>query len=291
MNRAGLLREVLLGRLLIVGEFRGAHAAMDGYVDRTTGEKVGYVKAIILAECQVRGNLARAMFYQRLPESVEKPEEAVFPYQKGKLYVFFLVSLKNDNRQVIGSLADRLPELLEDQPEASSDAATQKELAEISAVTEDSPDRQNRIRVRAVKRRIGRKFDYAAREAINRSLGEKGEQWVLLYETKRLQCAGLAELVPRIDWVSKSMGDGVGYDIRSFNSDGTERFIEVKTTNQGKFSPFFLSNNEIEFADEFTEQFYLYRVFDFRDSPRVFILHGKPFTWGTIQPVQFRVSF
>jgi len=53
MNRAQLLREVLLGRLLIVGEFRGAHAAMDGYVDRTTGEKVGYVKAILLAECTV----------------------------------------------------------------------------------------------------------------------------------------------------------------------------------------------------------------------------------------------
>ena len=118
MNRAELLREVLLGRLLIVGEFRGAHAAMDGYVDRTTGEKVGYVKAILLAECQVRGNLARAMFYQRLPESVETPEEAVFPYEKGKLYVFFLVSLKNDNGQVIGSLADRPPELLQDEEAA-----------------------------------------------------------------------------------------------------------------------------------------------------------------------------
>ena len=60
---------MLLGCLLIVGEFRGAHAAMDGYVDRTTGEKIGYVNAIILAECTVRGNLARAMFYLRLPES------------------------------------------------------------------------------------------------------------------------------------------------------------------------------------------------------------------------------
>ena len=121
MNRPELMSEVLMGRLLIVGEFRGAHAALDGYVDKTTGEKVGYVKAIILAECQVRGNLARAMFYQRLPESVETPEEAVFPYQKGKLYVFFLVSLKNDNGQVIGSLADRPPELLEDQPEAQEE--------------------------------------------------------------------------------------------------------------------------------------------------------------------------
>ena len=55
------------------------------------------------------------MFYQRLPEIVEKPEEAVFPYQKGRLYVFFLVSLKNDNGQVIGSLSDRPPELLQDE--------------------------------------------------------------------------------------------------------------------------------------------------------------------------------
>ena len=78
MNRGWIVARSAPGRLLIVGEFRGAHAAMDGYVDRTTGEKVGYVKAILLAECTVRGNLARAMFYQRLPESVEKPEEAVF---------------------------------------------------------------------------------------------------------------------------------------------------------------------------------------------------------------------
>jgi hypothetical protein len=115
MKRSELMREVVNGRLLIVGEFRGAYADADGYVDRTTGEKIAFVRAIILAECKVRGNLARAMFYQRLPESVETPEEAVFPYEKGKLYVFFLVTLKNDNGQVIGSLADRAPELLDDE--------------------------------------------------------------------------------------------------------------------------------------------------------------------------------
>lgn len=31
------------------------------------------------------------------------------------------MSLKNDNGQVIGSLSDRLPELLEDQPEAEEE--------------------------------------------------------------------------------------------------------------------------------------------------------------------------
>ena len=117
MTQLELMAEVMVGRLLIVGEYRGAHAAMDGYVDRTTGEKIGYVKAILLAECQARGNLSRAIFYQRLPDKVHTPEDAVFPYQKGKLYVFFLTSLKNDNGQVIGSLSDRPPELLQDQPE------------------------------------------------------------------------------------------------------------------------------------------------------------------------------
>ena len=114
MKRSELLKEVVGGRLLIVGEFRGAQADTDGYVDRTTGEKMTYVRGILLAECKVRGNLDRALFYQRLPDTVETPEEAQFPYVKGKLYVFFLTSLKNDRGQVIGSLSDRAPELLED---------------------------------------------------------------------------------------------------------------------------------------------------------------------------------
>jgi hypothetical protein len=115
MTPAELMAEVMVGRLLIVGEYRGAHAAMDGYVDRTTGEKIGYVKAILLAECQSRGNLSRAIFYQRLPDKVHTPEDAVFPYQKGKRYAFFLTSLKNENGQVIGSLSDRPPEMVEEQ--------------------------------------------------------------------------------------------------------------------------------------------------------------------------------
>jgi hypothetical protein len=112
MKPAELLREVIGGRLLIVGEFRGAHAETRREVDRKSGEAFSFVQGMLLAECKVRGNLDRAIFYQRFPD-VEDAAEVVFPYMKGKLYVFFLVSLKNERGQVTGSLGDRKPELLE----------------------------------------------------------------------------------------------------------------------------------------------------------------------------------
>ena len=113
MTTAELLKEVLLGRLLIVGEYRGSRAEEAGFVDKKSGEAIHYVRAIHLIECSCRGNLDRAMIYERLPEVIEKPEEAVFHYHKGRRYAFFLVSLKWDKGQVIGSMAARGPELIE----------------------------------------------------------------------------------------------------------------------------------------------------------------------------------
>jgi hypothetical protein len=186
---------------------------------------------------------------------------------------------------------ERESELFEVARKASCEPAGTKTLSLISAVTDAPPERRNRIPLRTARNRVGRKCDFASREASNRSLGEKGEEWVIDYERKRLAAEGLVELASRVDWVSKTFGDGAGYDIRSFNADGTDIFIEVKTTNQGKFAPFFLSINELEFAEEVPLQFRLYRVFDFRDSPRLFILRGIPSDWGIIKPVQFKVVF
>jgi hypothetical protein len=43
-------------------------------------------------------------------------------------------------------------------------------------------------------------------------------------------------------------GDGAGFDIASFDPDGRERFIEVKTTNGAATTPFFLTRNEMAVA-------------------------------------------
>lgn len=119
------------------------------------------------------------------------------------------------------------------------------------------------------------KINYLAREQNNRLLGEKGEQLVFNYETWRLKSEGKNNLADKIEWVSKDKGDGLGYDILSKNNNGTDRFIEVKTTKLSKETPIYLSHNELAFASFKGKEFYLYRVFNFKEKPKLFIKQGK----------------
>src|ERR1043166_6864573 len=83
--------------------------------------------------------------------------------------------------------------------------------------------------------------DYLAIEAANHSLGRAGEELVLQYEAQRLHKAGADRLAGKIEHVSVTKGDGLGFDVLSFEADGQERLIEVKTTSFGKRTPFFVS--------------------------------------------------
>src|SRR5437763_1631203 len=65
-------------------------------------------------------------------------------------------------------------------------------------------------------RRLISKFDPAARDARNRTLGKRGEELALAFEQGRLRDAGRRDLARKVDWISESMGDGAGYDILSF---------------------------------------------------------------------------
>lgn len=123
--------------------------------------------------------------------------------------------------------------------------------------------------------RLPRKLDFAALDEKNRSLGRAGEEWVLGYEQRRLRDLGLPELADQVDWTSNRIGDGTGYDIQSFNEDGSWRFIEVKTTNAGASTPFYVSQNEVDFSDEVAESFFIYRVFDFSTDPKFYELQGS----------------
>jgi Protein NO VEIN, C-terminal len=75
--------------------------------------------------------------------------------------------------------------------------------------------------------------------------------------------------------VAVTCGDGVGSDILSFDeNDESERFIEVKTTGLGKHFPFDVTANEVRCSEDCPEQFRLYRVFDFSNDPRVYVVGG-----------------
>ena len=112
--------------------------------------------------------------------------------------------------------------------------------------------------------------DYLEIEARNRPLGRAGEELVLQFEHQRLWTAGQRRLADRIEHVAVSRGDGLGYDIQSFETDGRERFIEVKTTRFGSLTPFFTSRNEVNVSVDQHEEFQLYRLFKFSEQPRLF---------------------
>ncbi len=119
------------------------------------------------------------------------------------------------------------------------------------------------------------KINYLEKEQNNRSLGEAGEELVIRYEKWRLIKAGKESLSDRIEWVSKEQGDGAGFDILSKNINGSDRFIEVKTTKLSKDTPIYLTRTELSFASMRAKDFFLYRVFDFNTAPQMFIRNGN----------------
>ncbi len=141
------------------------------------------------------------------------------------------------------------------------------------------------------RERVPRRFDYAARDEANRSLGRAGEEWVIGFEKHRLTELGVPELFDHVDWVSDRLGDGAGYDILSLDKDGLYRYIEVKTTNGSLETSFVISHNELEFSQEVAERFYLYRLFQFRRDPKLFILNGDISKQLSLKALDFRASF
>jgi hypothetical protein len=133
--------------------------------------------------------------------------------------------------------------------------------------------------------------DYIDREARNRSLGEAGESFVVDYERARLHRLGKRRLSDRVEHVSRSKGDGLGYDVLSYEPDGRERFIEVKTTAFGKLTPFYISRNEVEFSKTFEPQYKLYRLFEFRKAPRMFELEGSVERRCLLDPISYVARF
>lgn len=136
--------------------------------------------------------------------------------------------------------------------------------------------------------------DYAARDERNRKLGLLGEKLVLEYEKKRLSDEGLMHLAEAVLHTSVVEGDGAGYDIRSFGSEGKHLFIEVKTTRGGADTDFFMSINEVRFAEQHADRYCLYRVYNFDMDTNTAEFYVQDGAFGEssfrLSPTNFRVS-
>lgn len=135
------------------------------------------------------------------------------------------------------------------------------------------------------------KTNYLEREQRNQVLGLLGEELVIEFEKWHLRFMGKENLAENVRWVSQEEGDGAGFDILSRNLNGTDKYIEVKTTKLAKETPIFFSKNELDFSVENSRNYHLYRVFDFEQQARMFTRNGALDQICQTVPLSFKGYF
>jgi hypothetical protein len=134
---------------------------------------------------------------------------------------------------------------------------------------------------------ISRKYDVAERDARNRALGKAGELEILNHEKLSLKLAGRDDLAEKVQWTAIEVGDGAGYDISSFEPDGREKLIEVKTTNGWERTPFHITRNELSIADANRDTWHLIRLWNFAREPKAYSIRPPLESHVALTPTSF----
>ncbi|WP_447824523.1 DUF3427 domain-containing protein [Aeromonas salmonicida] len=166
------------------------------------------------------------------------------------------------------------------------------EQTQPGTLTEGLPPKATQKTGKGGKGAKGGIVDWAAREQRNRDLGLAGELLVMAHEQKRLRDAGRNDLAARVEHVALS-DSAAGYDILSFELDGGERFIEVKTTTGPASTPFYISENEVSVSRQLQELYWLYRVHSYSregNSGSFFSLQGEVEGNFTLLPIQYKAT-
>jgi hypothetical protein len=184
----------------------------------------------------------------------------------------------------------RIKEILDKQVVAPIEIPT---VDDILKVMETPPEKRNKEKgnisdSEARPSPLG--INYLEVDANNSILGAAGEEFCLRFEKARLIFAGASNLADRIEHVSETIGPSAGYDIRSYERDGQDRYIEVKTTKYGKRTPFFISPNEVSFSVKEEDKYHLYRLYKFTQKPGLFSLLGSVADSCELIPSQLRAS-
>jgi hypothetical protein len=114
------------------------------------------------------------------------------------------------------------------------------------------------------------KTDFEKRAKRLRRVGDRGEAIVLALEKQRLIQAERTDLAGRVKQISQEE-DGAGFDILSYEEDGTERQIEVKATSAANLADgFYISSNELE-KSAILQNYHIYLVFSaMSETPKIF---------------------
>jgi len=170
----------------------------------------------------------------------------------------------------------------------------EKQIQKQKFIINDAPEKKSKLKREGVtkdKFRQLKVYNNPDADKKLKDIGNKGEQYIIEYEIERLTQANKAELADKIKHISL-VNDAAGYDILSFNEDGTERYIEVKTTKGPIGTDFFISPGEINFS-KVNKEYYIYRVFEFlseKMTGKIYIKKGDVEINFNLKPLQFKAS-
>ena len=138
-------------------------------------------------------------------------------------------------------------------------------VVDYSAVLKGLPKPNKKAKAKKVSGSKSKtKIDYIAKAKRDKEVGDLGEEFALNYERWRLR--DLPDLCKKIVHVAAE-DDGAGFDILSFNEDGSERYVEVKTTTGPLSSDFFISEPEVQAAKAYADSYVILRVAKVTSSP------------------------
>lgn len=104
--------------------------------------------------------------------------------------------------------------------------------------------------------------EYIESYRMKQAIGYEGELLVLNHEKQILKSKNREDLADKVQHVSKDIGDGLGYDIISYDELGNTKYIEVKTTTKKVAEGFYITEGELKVLKTLNG-YHIYRVFDF----------------------------
>lgn len=109
-----------------------------------------------------------------------------------------------------------------------------------------------------------RKYNFAKAQARSAKIGYEGERLIDLFFEDQKQRGLIADYT----WNNQDGESGLAYDFAVDRLDGGTFYLDVKTTDYRFEQKMLFSSQEVEFASEYRDDYYVYRVYCAEDGAR-----------------------
>lgn len=157
------------------------------------------------------------------------------------------------------------------------------------------PDKEIQRRKARIKAFKPRKINWQEVNHHRTELGRLGEEFVVRYEKNEIKKFAPQDL-DRIIHLSEEQGDGAGFDIISLDYNGSDKYIEVKTTENGADTPFYMTENERLYFEinKDEDNLFIYRVFNFDRKTcegKILVIPARElFSQYSVNPISYKIS-